>query len=145
MGSGAATSASRRLAVAPVERGARLARGQARRRPSAVLPGQPLDYARLPEWIEAAQASFNAKYPVDIRGLTCSYSYIGIKRLGTGQFYLISIKDEDGQPFHASTTYRLTVPELAHHVARVSRRLMRPDPAGDRSGVLPACKPLGAH
>ena len=27
-------------------------------------------------------------YPVDNRGLAYSYAYIGIKRLGVGQFYL---------------------------------------------------------
>ena len=37
-------------------------------------------------------------YPVDARGLAYSYAFVGIKRLGTGQFYLISIKDKDGQP-----------------------------------------------
>src|SRR5580693_4979781 len=35
---------------------------------------------------------------------------IGIKRLGAGQFYLISIKDKDGNAFDGGKTYRLTVP-----------------------------------
>jgi len=39
-----------------------------------------------------------------------TYGYVGIKRLGTGQFYLISIRDKDGQPYDGSKTYRLTVP-----------------------------------
>ena len=34
----------------------------------------------------------------------------GIKRLGAGQFYLISIRDKDGDSFDGSRTYRLTVP-----------------------------------
>ena len=45
-----------------------------------------------PELIQAAAADFaepNA-YPVDARGLAYSYAYIGIKRLGAGQFYLIN-------------------------------------------------------
>ena len=50
------------------------------------------------------------QYPVDARGLTYSYAYIGIKRLGAGQFYLISISDKDGNPFDGGKTYRLTVP-----------------------------------
>ena len=43
----------------------------------------------LPELVAAAQASFDDpdKYPVDARGFAYSYAYIGIKRLGTGQFY----------------------------------------------------------
>ncbi|WP_348270743.1 DUF1214 domain-containing protein [Rhizobium sp. Root483D2] len=39
-----------------------------------------------------------------------SYAFVGLKRLGTGQFYLISIKDKDGHDFDGSKTYRLTVP-----------------------------------
>ena len=45
-----------------------------------------------------------------MRGLTYTYAYIGIKRLGAGQFYLISIRDKDGDSFDGSKTYRLTVP-----------------------------------
>jgi hypothetical protein len=65
-----------------------------------------------PELVKAAQASFDEPdaYPVDIRGLTYSYAYVGIKRLGAGQFYLISIKDKDGHAFDGSKTYRLSVP-----------------------------------
>jgi len=65
-----------------------------------------------PELVKAAQASFSEPdaYPVDIRGLTYSYAYVGIKRLGAGQFYLIAIKDKDGHPFDGSKTYRLNVP-----------------------------------
>ena len=49
-------------------------------------------------------------YPVDNRGMVYSYAYIGIKRLGIGQFYLISIRDKDGQSFDGGNMYRLTVP-----------------------------------
>ena len=45
--------------------------------------------------------------------MTYSYAYIGIKRLGTGQFYLIGIKDKDGRAFRGRNTYRLTVPANA--------------------------------
>ena len=41
--------------------------------------------------------------PVDARGLTYTYAFIGIKRLGAGQFYLITIRDKDGD---ASTAAR---------------------------------------
>jgi hypothetical protein len=49
-------------------------------------------------------------YPVDLRGMTYTYGYVGIKRLGAGQFYLIAIKDKDGVSFDGSKTYHLTVP-----------------------------------
>ena len=44
----------------------------------------------------AGRLSRPEQYPVDARGLAYSYAFIGIKRLGAGQFYLISIKDKDG-------------------------------------------------
>lgn len=49
-------------------------------------------------------------YPVDARALTYSIGYIGIKRLGTAQTYLISSKDKGGAPFEGGQTYRLHVP-----------------------------------
>jgi hypothetical protein len=42
--------------------------------------------------------------------LAYHYAYIGIKRLGAGQFYLINIKDKDGQNYDGAKTYRLRVP-----------------------------------
>ena len=52
----------------------------------------------LPELVTAAPEGFPDpdQYPVDARGLTYTYAFIGIKHLGTGQFYLISIKDNRG-------------------------------------------------
>ena len=52
-------------------------------------------------------------YPVDARGVTYTYAFIGIKRLGAGQFYLMAIKDKDGDAFDGGKTYRLTVPPNA--------------------------------
>lgn len=52
-------------------------------------------------------------YPVDSRGMAYSYAYIGIKHLGAGQFYAISIRDKDGDAFDGSKTYHLTVPANA--------------------------------
>jgi hypothetical protein len=68
-----------------------------------------------PELIQAAQAGFAEpdRYPIDSRGLAYHYAYIGIKRLGAGQFYLISIKDKDGDNYDGGKTYRLTVPANA--------------------------------
>lgn len=50
------------------------------------------------------------KYPVDARGFLYTYGYISIKRPGTAQFYLISIRDKDGKGFNGGQTYRLRVP-----------------------------------
>jgi hypothetical protein len=49
-------------------------------------------------------------YPIDARGLTYTYGFIGIKRLGTAQFYLMAIKDKDGKNFSGASTYHLIVP-----------------------------------
>lgn len=51
-----------------------------------------------------------ASYPVDARALTYSIGYVGIKRLGTAQLYLIAGKDKDGAPLDGGQTYRLHVP-----------------------------------
>ena len=66
----------------------------------------------VPELLAGVQADFNDpdKYPVDARGFTYTFAFVGIKRLGTGQFYLVSLRDKDGIPFDGGKTYRLTVP-----------------------------------
>jgi len=65
-----------------------------------------------PEMVEAAQSGYSDpnSYPVDARGLAYTYAFVGLKRLGAGQFYLIAIKDKDGEAFDGGKTYRLTVP-----------------------------------
>jgi hypothetical protein len=72
-------------------------------------------YPTYPQLIQAIQASYADPnhYPVDDRGVSYSYAFIGIKRLGAGQFYLVSVKDKDGSAFDGSTTYRLKVPPNA--------------------------------
>src|SRR5262249_21213850 len=52
-------------------------------------------------------------YAIDARGVAYSYAYIAIKRLGAGQFYLISIRDKQGKGYDGAKTYRLTVPANA--------------------------------
>jgi hypothetical protein len=52
-------------------------------------------------------------YAVDARALLYTYGYISIKRPGTAQFYLISIRDKDGEGFDGAKTYRLHVPPNA--------------------------------
>ncbi len=74
--------------------------------------GSRWTYPAPPDLIEAMQDGYADPniYPVDSRGLVYSYAYIGIKRLGAGQFYLISIKDKDGESYDGAKSYRLRVP-----------------------------------
>jgi len=67
------------------------------------------------EMVKAQQTSYGDpnSYPIDARAVAYTYAFIGIKRLGTAQFYLMTIKDKDGQPFDGANTYRLTVPSDA--------------------------------
>jgi hypothetical protein len=68
--------------------------------------------AAMPEVVRAVQGGYadvNA-YPVDLRGVTYTLGFTGIKRLGTAQFYLMANKDKAGADFDGSKTYRLTVP-----------------------------------
>jgi hypothetical protein len=69
-------------------------------------------YPAPPDLVKVMQDSYGDPnlYPVDSRGMAYSYAYVGIKHLGVGQFYLISIRDKNGQSFDGGNTYRLTVP-----------------------------------
>jgi hypothetical protein len=49
-------------------------------------------------------------YPVDARAVTYSMGYFSAKHLGSGQFYLMAIRDRNGEPFDGSAAYRLRVP-----------------------------------
>lgn len=75
-------------------------------------------YWAMPAWPALVMAGSSGYaetdiYPVDARALTYSIGYIGIKRLGTAQFYLISGKDHNGRALEGSKTYRLVVPPKA--------------------------------
>ena len=74
--------------------------------------GTSLDVPGHPEMIEAAKVDFAD--PDNIPSMPAAspihYAYIGLKRLGAGQFYLINIKDKDGNAFDGGKSYRLTVP-----------------------------------
>jgi hypothetical protein len=69
-------------------------------------------FPTYPDLIKATQTGYADldAYPVDQRGVAYSYAYIGIKHLGAGQFYSISIRDKDGEPFDGARNYRLDVP-----------------------------------
>lgn len=104
----------------------------------------------LPNLLKAAQSSFSDPdaYPVDDRGLTYTFAYIGIKRLGAGQFYLITINDKDGKSFGGGKTYRLNVPagvpiEQYWSVTAYDREthaLIRNMPRASRSSQIPELK-----
>ena len=47
---------------------------------------------------------------MNARGIAYTYAYIGIKHLGVGQYYIINIKDRDGQSYEGAKTYKLHVP-----------------------------------
>jgi hypothetical protein len=91
-----------------------------------------------------AYADANA-YPVDLRGTTYTYGFVGIKRLGAGQFYLIAIKDKSGAALDGGQTYRLTVPpnvpiEQYWSVTAYDRKthaLLRNMPRASRSSQIP--------
>ena len=65
-----------------------------------------------PALIASAQAGYTLAdaYPLDSRALAYTYAFVGLKRMGAGQFYLITLKDMDGNTFEGNTTYKLTVP-----------------------------------
>jgi len=101
----------------------------------------------LPEAVDG-QATTYAKrdgYAVDARGVAYTYAFIAIKRLGAGQFYLIAIKDKDGNGLDGASTYRLTVPpnppiEQYWSVTAYDREthaLIRNMPRASRSSQIP--------
>ena len=68
-----------------------------------------------PELMETASTFYeNADaYSVDARGLTDFWAFTTVKHLGSGQFYLLAIRDKDGQPLDGNKTYRINVPAKA--------------------------------
>ena len=69
----------------------------------------------VPE-VVATMANFWQKpngYAVDGRALLYSYAYASIKHQGAGQFYLIAIRDKQGQFLDGGNTYRINVPANA--------------------------------
>jgi hypothetical protein len=101
-----------------------------------------------PESVEGQSTTYANPdhYAVDARGVAYTYAFVSIKRLGAGQFYLISLRDKDGNSFDGANIYRLTVPAnppieqywsvtaydrethaLIKNVARASRSSQIPD------------------
>ena len=104
-------------------------------------------YPVPPEIVKAMSVGFADpdEYPIDSRGLVYSYAYVGIKHLGAGQFYSISIRDKDGDTFDGAKTYRLHVPpnvpvEQYWSVTAYDRQthaLIKDMPRASRSSQIP--------
>ncbi len=79
------------------------------------FPNSHWTYPTLQEAIEGQGTTYadHDKYAIDARALLYTYGYVSIKRPGTAQFYLISIRDKDGQSLDGANTYRLRVPPEA--------------------------------
>jgi hypothetical protein len=98
--------------------------------------------------VSEGQATFFATpdvYPVDDRGVTYTYGFIGIKHLGAGQYYLMTIRDKEGKDFEGGSTYRLSVPAhvpvrqywSATAYDRATHALIRNQPRSSRSSQNP--------
>jgi hypothetical protein len=63
------------------------------------------------QYINEAQSGYAAAnaYPVDARGVVFSFAFFTPKG-PTGSFYLMDLRDRDGEAFDGGKTYRLTVP-----------------------------------
>jgi len=104
-------------------------------------------FPTAPEAIEGQSSTYanHDHYAIDARALLYTYAYIAIKRPGTAQFYLISIRDKTGGAFDGGQTYRLTVPpdapvEQYWSVTAYDRQthaLIRNMPRASRSSQIP--------
>ncbi len=68
-----------------------------------------------PEFAVAIQTNYANpdSYPVGERGVSYFFAFFSAKHLGAGQYYLMTIKDKQGQPLDGSNNYRLNVPANA--------------------------------
>lgn len=100
-----------------------------------------------PDFIEAQQTGYADldAYPNTMRGVLYSFAFAGLKSLGAGQYYLVAIRDGEGEAFDGGQTYRLTVPpdvpvEQYWSVTvydRETHTLLPGMPYGSRSSQLP--------
>lgn len=115
--------------------------------PPYFSPSSRWTYPAPADLIKEQQIAFSNmdEYPVDSRGLAYTYAYIGLKRLGAGQMYLISIHDKDGDSFDGKKMYRLTVPPDAPvkqywsvtAYDRETHTLIKGMPRASRSSLIP--------
>lgn len=115
------------------------------------FPGGHWGFPALPDYLKAAADGFSSTddYPTDSRGLVFTYAFFTPKHVGQGQFYLMAIKDSDGNVLNGANTYRLTVPAnvpvslywSATAYARDNHALIRDTPWSSRSSQSPGLKP----
>ncbi len=76
------------------------------------FPGTHWAVPASPDLVKAGSNGYSDPdtYPIDARALTYSIGYVGIKRLGAGQFYLLSGRDKNGNALDGGRRYRLHVP-----------------------------------
>ncbi|WP_163409359.1 DUF1254 domain-containing protein [Flavobacterium ajazii] len=65
-----------------------------------------------PDVLKALMSNYTIPniYPVSDRAISYSMAYFSSKHLGTGQYYLMSIKDDKGEEFDGSKLYQLHLP-----------------------------------
>jgi hypothetical protein len=82
---------------------------------SPYYPGRRWVFPIAPDVIGGLQSQFANpdSYPVDGRGVTYTMAFFSTKHSGIGQYYLMTVRDKDGQHFAGANTYRLTVPAHA--------------------------------
>jgi hypothetical protein len=82
---------------------------------SPYYPGRQWVFPIAPDVIGGLQSQFADpdSYPVDGRGVTYTMAFFSTKHSGIGQYYLMTVKDKDGQHFAGANTYRLIVPAHA--------------------------------
>jgi hypothetical protein len=69
------------------------------------LPAMPEVVEGMPDFFADPDA-----YPTDGRGVTYSMAYFSAKNISAAQFYLMAIRDRDGNRLDGAGTYRLRVP-----------------------------------
>ena len=75
-------------------------------------PGTQWAFPASADFLKGIQSNYTVPnlYPVDARGLVYSYGFFSAKHLGVGQYYLMTIKDKDGNRLNGASSYKLTVP-----------------------------------
>lgn len=68
-----------------------------------------------PEFAKGIQSDYADpnSYPTDARGLSYFFAFFSAKHLGAGQYYLLTMKDNQGKFLNGAQTYRLNVPANA--------------------------------
>ena len=99
------------------------------------------------ELVQASEAGYNNAdiYPVDDRGVAYSWAFFSAKKMGAGQYYLMTIHDKDGKALDGSANYQLAVPPnvpvklywSATAYSRATHTLIRDMPWASRSSNTP--------